>query len=170
MAVSWPGPSGECRPPCFAAGSFEHAHKCRIRASHSHPCEPARPRRPNLSSGLPTALCSTKPHALLTAPPHLPHPSPGRMNVLSGLQWKNRSSGRGLVRNGSALTGPRSTLLLLPSCPLCWQMRGRAPLWSSAAHLLPTGCISTCSLVNILVAFLSTPRSSPPHQLREQPM
>ena len=58
-----------------------------------------------------------------------------------------------------------STLLLLPRCPPLEKMRGRAPLWSSAAHLFPTGGLSTCSLVYFLVAFLSTPRSSPPYRL-----
>ena len=53
-----------------------------------------------------------------------------------------------------------------PICPPREQMRGRAPQRSSAAHLLPSGGSSTCSLVDFLVAFLSISRSSPPHPLR----
>ena len=63
-----------------------------------------------------------------------------------------------------------STLLLLPRCPPLEKMRGRAPLWSSAAHLLPTAGLFTCSLVNFLVAFFSLPRSSPCHPLRAVPL
>ena len=76
---------------------------------------------------------------------------------------------RAMGCNEVRLDRPRSTLLLLPSCPLHWQMRGRAPLWSSAAHLPSTRSRSTCSLVYFLIAFLSISRSSPHHRLRAVP-
>jgi len=107
--------------------------------------------------------------AIPMLPPPCPRVHPRERRVMITLPKVRAAAGRLLQSSRLFNASCRSTLLLLPRCPPHQQMCGRAPLWSSTAHLLSSGSSSTCSLVNILLAFFSISRSSPPHYLRAEP-